>query len=379
MSIKPTIAIACNFPVWEIASDLPRPGPHHYAVWLSALANSLSDQSEYDIHWVVLSRLVSKRKIVENLGQFFHILPRCRKTIGLYTRYLYDRWRVSSELARIQPDIAHFWGTEDCYALCGKDYKGCKILSIQGLLNAYIQRGRMSSFEVKHSTFEYPAVRSFDYLTTESPWAAERIREFASPRCIFHFEYAVEEQFFKKKRSLTSHPTCLYAGTDAPIKNVDTLIRAFSSPELAHIQLILAGISPQTRASLPANITALGRVDRNTIAELLSTSWVLVHPSKADTGPTIVKEARVVGLPVVISTECGCKQYITHSKNGYIIEPNDTQSLIRAVLDLTTSKERNLSAGEYEQKECRQALSCETMRNRLVQIYSSLLPHTKDR
>ena len=379
MRNKPTVAIACNFPVWEIDSALPHPGPHHYAVWLSALAHSLSDQSEYNIHWVVLSRLVSKRKVVENLGQVFHILPRCRKTIGLYTHYLYDRWRISRELSRIQPDIVHFWGTEDCYALCGKGYSGRKILSIQGLLNAYIQRGKMSSFEVKHSAFEYPAVRSFDYLTTESPWAAERIREFASPRCIYQFEYAVEEQFFKKERSLTPHPTCLYAGTDAPIKNVDTLVRAFASPELAHIQLILAGVSPQSRASLPANITALGRVDRNTIAELLSTSWVLAHPSKADTGPTIVKEARVVGLPVVISTECGCKQYITHGKNGYIIEPNDTQSLIRAVLDLTSSKERNLSAGEYEQKECRQALSCETMRNRLLQIYSSLLPRTKDR
>lgn len=373
MRSKPIIAIVCNFPVWEVASGITRPGMDHYAVWLSAMAEALQNQDSFDIHWITLSKQVRHQRIYHTLNQTFHILPRLKKTIGLYTHYFFERWLVKRCLSKLRPDLAHFWGNEDCYGICGADYKGDKLLSIQGILNVCIQRGGGSGFEKKHSHFEVPVLNSFSVITTESPWADEQIAGLSSIKNLIRLEYAVERIFFTGQRSLTPLPSCLYVGSDTPIKNVDRLIHAFSSPQLSAIPLILAGVSPKDRPNLPPNISALGRVSREQIKELMSSSWVLLHVSKVDTGPTVVKEARVVGLPVVISTECGCKQYITHGKNGYIIEPNDTQSLIRAVLDLTSSKERNLSAGEYEQKECRQALSCETMRNRLLQIYSSLL------
>ncbi|MGN0810534.1 MAG: glycosyltransferase family 4 protein [Akkermansia muciniphila] len=373
MRNKPTIAVVCNFPIWEVAPHINKPGMDHYAVWLSAMAKSLKDQDVFDIHWITLCKQVWHPEIHHALNQTFHILPRLKKTIGLYTRYFFERWTVRNYLRRLNPDLTHFWGNEDCYGLCGANYPGNKLLSIQGILTVCIQRGGGSAFEKRHSRFEIPTLNSFPAITAESPWADEQISKLSNKKNIIRLEYAVEQCFFTQQRCITPHPTCLYVGSDTPLKNVDQLINAFSDHRLADIHLILAGVSPRNRSNLPDNISALGRVSREKVAELMSSSWVLLHASKVDTGPTVVKEARVVGLPVVISTECGCKQYITHGENGYIIAPDDTESLIRAVLDLTSSPGRNLAAGSYEQEKCRNALSRETMRNRLLQIYNSLL------
>lgn len=366
------IAVLSNFPVWLLTDEIPAFNGH-YAVWLKALYDSYPEEGPYELHWLSLNKSITEAIRFSSRNQYFHVLPTGKKTIGLYTAYMADRFRIGEAIKGISPDLLHTWGTEDCFGLCGKDFKGKWLHSVQGLLKAYIERGSMPHFFRYHSVYEPGVLRACKHITTESPWAADRVRDLAPNTHPISFEYAVEDRFFREKRLLADSPTCLYCGTNTPIKNLECAIAAFSRPELAHVKLELAGVEPGSIPDLPDNIVPLGRISRDEVVQKLSQTWCLVHPSKADTGPTAAKEARVMGVPVIISDQCGSQQYIEQGKSGYIIAPTDVDSLVQGVLEITSSKERSVSMGQYGQSKCRESLSAATMINRLLEIYGNLL------
>lgn len=368
------IAIIGDLPMWE-TSDSPEPPADawHYCVWLSALAAALANQSLFEIHWLLPSKEIRKRRIVESRNQFFHLLPKAGLTIGQYTGYIHDTCIIQKEISYIKPDLVHSWGTENSYSLAASYFKGCKLISIQGLLKAYAERARLARFERIQALYEPLTVRRFQHVTTESPWAADRVREITSKAQLHHLEYAVEERFFSMQRNLSDAPTCLYAGTNVPVKNLPTIIKAFSDPALAHIELRLAGIKETEFPNLPDNIRPLGRLNRQAMAEELAQTWALVHPSLADTGPTIAKEARVMGVPVMLTTACGSQQHVEHGKSGFIVEPDNLSAMKEAVLQMTASAETSSAMGQYGQEKCRQKLSASTMIDTLLQIYQQVL------
>lgn len=166
------------------------------------------------------------------------------------------------------------------------------------------------------------------------------------------------------------------AGTNSHVKNVQLAIKAFSQPELSHVKLYLAGVQPGAYDNLPENIIPMDFVGRDEVANLLSTTWCLVHPSLADSSPNIVKEARVIGVPAIVTTECGGKQYIDNGKSGFVIKPNNLEELVAAVLHITSSREKSLEMGAHQHELCRQLLSEQTMIDGLKRIYKRILEST---
>ena len=372
--MKKNIAIVADLPLHDAQPTPPSlPDAWHYCVWLSALRRLLDSQRVYHIHWIVPSKGITKRLTVETDYQTFHLLPKARLTIGLYTGYLYDTYHIMREIKRISPDLVHCWGTENSHSIAASHYKGKKLLSIQGLLKAYAARANLARFERMQALYEPFTLRRFQYITTESPWASDRVRDIILNASLLHLEYAVEERFFSIQRQISSAPTCLYAGTNVPVKNLPTLIKVFSDPSLSHIQLRLAGVMLEEFPDLPANICPLGRLNREAMAHELSQAWALVHPSLADTGPTIAKEARVMGLPVMLTSACGSQQHVGNGKSGFIVEPNDISAMKEAVLRMTESAEKALSMGRHGQEECRKKLSAPTMLENLLGIYQEIL------
>ncbi len=372
MQKKPRIAILGDFPIGNVCEAYAARSSF-YPTWLLALHKAFVTCDDFEIHWIVIDKNYSKPAQVTVENQTFHILPGTGLTVGLYTAYFYNRWQISRCLKKINPDIFHAWGTERFYGLAAKDFKGKSILSVQGLLTLCCQRAKMSSFEQKNRFYEKGVLRSVDFITTESPWARERVSELAPKANITLCDYAVEPAFFTLNRQLTDEPTCLISSSMAPIKNIPLAIAAFSDPALSHIKLYLAGVDKDCFPGLPANIIPLGKLSREDLAAHLSKTWCLIHPSLADTGPTAVKEARVAGVPVVLTTECGAKQYVEHGKSGYIISPNDKQALIDSVLSVTASAETSMAMGAFDVERCRKALSRDNMFATFAALYHNVL------
>lgn len=372
MNTKPRIAILGDFPIGNV-SDAYKSRNSFYPSWLYMLHKSFIQNDSFELHWIVVDKIIKKENQFTIANQTFHVLPGSSLTIGLYSAYAYNRWQVARCVRKIKPDLFHGWGTERFYGLCAKDFKGKSLLSVQGLLKAYMQRGKVSSFERKHSVYEKGVLKNVDYISTESLWARDRVLEIAPNARISICEYAVEPIFFSIKRALSDEPSCLISCSNAAIKNTELAISAFSSPELSHIKLYLAGASSDRYNDLPPNIIPLGRLNREELAEQLSKTWCLVHPSLADTGPTSVKEARVAGVSVILTTDCGAKQYVKHGRSGYIVTPNNKQELIDAVISITKTKTTAEQMGTYDVDRCRKELSTSTMHDTFSNLYKTIL------
>lgn len=368
MSQKLKIAIVGDFPIGKVCSRYAMK-KCFYAGWLYNLYELLEEVDDFEIHWIVADKLVEKDEEFRVGKQTFHLLSCTGLTVGLYTAYAYNRIKVARCVRKIKPDILHAWGTERFYGLVAKDFSGTSIMSVQGLLTAYGQRATISPFERKQRWYEKGVLRAVDYITTESSWARDRVLELAPDADVTLWEYAPERRFFDLSRNLTETPTCLCAGTHTPVKDIPTVVKAFASPKLAHVTLYLAGVSPGAIDSLPPNVVPLGRLSRDEMTEYLSKVWCLAHPSLADSSPNIVKEARVVGLPAVVTTECGGKQYIDQGESGFIIAPGDVNAMIDAVLTMTSSADVALRMGAFNRERCRELLSPETMKTGVINLY----------
>lgn len=372
MTRKPVIAILADFPLPYVRPEVPQAG-WHCAVWLVAMYEAFAAQQEYEIHWVTFSKEIRHDMLFDSGGQHFHALRARSLTLAERTGFFFERRRIRRELRAIRPDVVHVWGTEGRYAPCALGLGVCTLMSMQGVLSAIRRRSPLSGYERRRAAWEERYLKRFPVITAESEWACERCREVAPASRIRRWEYAPESFFFQAERCPADHPMCLMAGTDTPLKDVDSAIAAFSAPELADVRLCLAGVAPEQRPHLPPNIVALGAVPHRRMADLLAETWCLIHPSLADSSPNIIKEARVMGVPVVTTTECGGKQYVEQGASGYIIAPRDVPALVRAVRAVCASRERSLQMGEHGRTACRQRLSASTMMAELRQIYSELL------
>ncbi len=372
MKKKPVIAILGNFPTW-LRSDLVPPRNSSPSSWLLALHDAFSHSDEFEFHWIVLDQTIKEPIEYEDKGAIFHVIPAGNRKVSLFTAHFVNRFKIARYLKKLKPDLIHIWGTEFSYGLCGRDFKGKKLFSLQGVLTAIRKRSNLASAERLQSYYEGAIFRSMPIITAESLWAKERVLEICPKANVLLWEYAVQEHFFSILRNLDAKPCCLMGGTNTPVKNQQLAIRAFSRPELRHVTLYMAGEKPKGLDVLPDNIVTLGRINRNEMAELLSRVWAVVHPSFADTGPTMVKEARVVGVPVILSHECGAKDYVEHGKSGFVISPVDEQQLVDAVLYITHDKETSLVMGHHNQNLCRNALSRDTMVKWISNTYRSIL------
>lgn len=372
MGKKPVIALLGNFPLAVLDETYAIRG-WHTATWLVAVYEMLSEVDDYEIHWIVFRQGVKRRRVIESKGQVFHVLPAYTLNYAQKTRYLHARWQVRRELSRIKPDLIHVWGTENRYAACGADFRGRKIISMQGILSACVTRSPMQPFMQRQAAMEAGWLKKYDVVTSESDWGIECCRRMLPSGHFVRWEYAVRADFFSASRSLSPSPVCLFAGSDIAVKDVDTLIKAFSDPRMAHLRLDLAGVSTATRPGLPENIHALGGLSQQEMINKLGEVWCLVMPSLADTSPNVVKEARVMGVPVITTTECGGKQYVEESKSGFIIRPRDVEGLIQAVLAVTKDRETAEAMGKHGQEQCRTLLSRDTMKQGLYNLYRTTL------
>ena len=342
-------------------------------MWHVSMHESFAHNDEFEIHRIILDKNVKEQIDFEDGGEFFHVLPRARSWFGVFSAYVVDRMRVARFLKKLKPDLLHAWGTEYCYGLCAVDFPGKKMLSLQGHLTAYSQKCKMAKFEYLQSFYEPYVFRNIPLITSESEWGREQILQMNDKAHVELWDYAPEERFFSVEREISSSPNCLVCGYNSPRKNIGLAVKAFSRPELRHVKLYLAGTREGDFKNLPDNIIPLGSVSREGLVELLKKTWGLIHPSFADTCPNAVKEARVMGIPAVVTHDCGAKQYIVHGKSGFVIDAYDEQQLVDAALAFTKNAEASLEMGKYDRVRCREALSRQTMIDKIREIYNEVL------
>jgi len=404
------IAFLADFPVHTLSS-CKNPPPGHHATWLPPLARELQAHTTgNDFHWITLTKEVSKPTTRHAWNQTFHLLPRWKLALEMLTGFHRERRLIARLLESLKPDLVHAWGTEQGYGYAANDFQGPSILSLQGILQSYCKAAAMPWLTRLQATHEARVLRHAEHLTVESPWGKSQIQPLAPHATIDLLEYGAHPACFEIQRhpsplspasSSTIHhlsssdsstfrplnreaspspfplsafpptPLALFVGSLSFLKGVDTLLAAFADPRLRHVDLLVLGSGDPalTRGNLAPNIHLLGHRPPAEVRQWMARAWCLVHPTRADTSPNCVKEARVIGLPVVTTPNGGQTQYVQHGKSGFIHPAGDVEGLIQGVLAVTESQQTSLKMGSSGQAACRAALTPAATAANLLGIY----------
>jgi len=157
----------------------------------------------------------------------------------------------------------------------------------------------------------------------------------------------------------------LYVGTVVRRKGLDTSIDGLAAVG-ADWTLTVVGdttvepeftrtVRDRIRAHGLANRVAfLGRVDDETLADVLDRSHLLVMPSRYEPFGIAYLEAMAAGVVPLASTAGGATEVVTHDETGIVVPPEDPDTITLAVAQLAADRNRlrDLALAARRRYEC---------------------------
>ena len=300
--------------------------------WLLSLARELEGYPAVEIHWAVFAKGLSTPHTIKSWGQTFHLLP-TRPRFRLKGFYREDRRMLARLVEEIQPAVVHGWGAEDIYGwgavLSGRPH----VLSVQGILRKYIQQRAILHPKVYFLAFmEKYLLRRAELITVESSWGEEQIRRWAPQANVRILEYGIQKLFFEAPWQPDIPAATIFVGTIDPNKGIADLVEAFRSPKLQRNELWVVGtggrFAERLKSKAPANVRWFGRLSPAETAGRMTRATCLALPTRNDTSPNVVKEARVLGLPVLTTMCGGQRAYLVDGEDGYVLFPGDVPGTV---------------------------------------------------
>ena len=369
------IAILAAFPLHRLNSFGEKFRPKgHYATWLPQIAESWDGQNEVKIHWIVMSELVKERVDVCEWGQMFHVLPTSQSGRAT-TLFRADRKAIHALLDEIQADLVHGWGTEDVYGLAAVLSGRLNIVSMQGILSYYALKNRMPARSYLQAMLELFILWKAGRVTTESEWGRNVVMKRNPFAKVDLVEYGVQQVFFPTKwQPEETKPFALFVGGISPRKGIQDLVGALRDPKLLGKELVVIGggegvWSENLQKSAPPSIRWLGRKTAEETAQLMSKAWCLVLPTRADTSPNVVKEARVIGLPVITTRNGGQASYVRDGEDGYFVECGDVNGLIGRLETVLGSFSKAKEMGDRGKKTFRELFIAKRTGDGFMKMY----------
>lgn len=129
-------------------------------------------------------------------------------------------------------------------------------------------------------------------------------------------------------------------------KNLFRLLDAFeayAARGAATRRLVLVGYGPleqqlrdRVAASpvLSARTDVVGYVGVSSVPRYLGAALCLILPSLSDQFGIVVAEALSSAVPVIVSSNCGAADLVHPWKNGFVVDPEQTETLTRAMIEM---------------------------------------------
>ena len=173
-----------------------------------------------------------------------------------------------------------------------------------------------------------------DAITVPSSFAARSFVESGlPPEKIHRIPYGVRlERFFRMGEPPADRFEVLFAGSVGLRKGFPYLLEAFAKVRHPAKRLRVAGmLHPDMKGILERlpldRVEFLGTVPQQRLAELMSTSHVMVLPSIEEGLALVQGQALACGCPVLCSTNTGGEDLFTDGIEGFIVSIRDPQAL----------------------------------------------------
>lgn len=178
---------------------------------------------------------------------------------------------------------------------------------------------------------------------------------------IFTSPYAVDNEFFQKKRTQLpdsgslreeldipgDRPVILFVGKLIERKQPEMLLSAFlraTNPGDATLLFVGDGTlrsdleKQVNRSGRDEDVEFAGFVNYSELPKYYEISDVFTLPSREENWGLVVNEAMNFGLPVIATTSVGAVDDLVDETNGWVIQPNDEAALTQILSELIDSR-----------------------------------------
>jgi len=224
--------------------------------------------------------------------------------------------------------------------------------------------------------------RSANKVRAVAEYFARELRGRYPDKKYFIFPtYSDLDLFFMENSEVNFKKYICTVAVLSPIKSINTLIESFYKvhAQFADFKLVIVGDGPSMGA-LKVQVKNLGIGDGVIFTGKLSTSeardiikdcFVFVLPSLSEGLPRVIIEAMALRKPIIASRVGGIPEIVHEGETGFLIEPENPQSLTEKLLILLNDPERAGAMGDEGHKFARENFSNEKyISNYISMIYS---------
>lgn len=372
------ICIFAEFSLSVINGKFNGRGAGQAATWLPQLAKAWEKAPNLDVHWGIFDRTSRRSETKRFWNQTFHTIPCPSTTESLLLCRWPHRLAVRKFLRKMQPDLIHSWGTENLYGVSLLEFDGPSVLSMQGIITPYFRTGDLKGWRwelLRH--WERLSIRKATVITCESQWGIGQVKAMQPSKSVRRIEYGVFDSFYDVDWSpQRESPRILYVGGMNRLKGVDILVEILKRNLRLPWTMVFAGEGYLLKSIQELNhpsVEVLGMLKTEDVQLQMQQAWALVVPSRADTSPNVVKEARVIGLPVIGSPHGGHAEYIESGKDGFIVKDEDPDTWYSALRAISSDYDQCRIMGEHRHKWFRDYFRPEGTAENFMKLYFELL------
>jgi len=362
--------------------------------WLISLEDEIKKNSDIDLNVCFISEKMEGDFVFEDV----HYFPIVREKAKNGVKRIVNRYRYSLDadnrcmlpqlievVEKVQPDIIHIHGTEECFGLLQDVVKDIPIVfSIQGLIapctekyySGYPQefvrkyehwsnKFRGISTEFGYKDFKARGEQELHYLQNAKYIIGRtNFDHFIPMLCnpdvkIFRGEEILRPEFYSKQwtktafgnpfKIVTTISSGVYKGYET-VLHTSALLKQYANfdyewniigyddkSEWVHIAEKYKGFS-----SAESNIKLLGRKTAAEMVDILVDCDLYVQVSHIENSPNSVCEAMLLGMPIAASFAGGTSSILKDGEEGILVQDGDPYVLGGAIVtvanDFTKAK-----------------------------------------
>lgn len=174
----------------------------------------------------------------------------------------------------------------------------------------------------------------------------------------------------------------LYVGGSGSRKGLDVLIDALKLIPERKWEIRMAGDSALLKECQHAGLerfSCLGLLSWDEMKKQLQGAWCSVLPTRGDTSPNSVKEARVIGLPVITTVHGGQAGYILDGVNGKILSDLNATDLADSMQSIMGSYSKAKLMGACRHQKDRSYFLPEKTAEGFIKLYQELTSNASNR
>jgi UDP-glucose:(heptosyl)LPS alpha-1,3-glucosyltransferase len=167
-----------------------------------------------------------------------------------------------------------------------------------------------------------------------------------------------------------------FVGSGFARKGLTAAIDALASSGRRDFRLLVAGRDRATarfaayadRAGVAEQVKFLGGIED--VRPVYAASDCFILPTRYDPFPNAALEALAMGVPVIVSRQCGAAEIVDPGRNGWICAPDSPDSLARLMIEAAGMS----GEGVADAARCTaEGYGIERMADRMVELYGTLL------